>query len=646
MALILGKSIESFLLTDTFAAKVAAPQAQARMFIQEPAAEKESSSLVSGPSSAKLIDNHIPNVVTEVPSIEVPTKFEGLLDDPTIVFKSSSGSENRVNAKVIRRLKDKKSAMDRAREMLRKRLNTGGGADSIRMKSTTTPSPFINVVTTNPRGRPKAFSRLQSTNAGGGTTLSSLIQASTTVPPPTPNRNLSVRDKMVAARNRLRLLMGQGPIGITSTPRTMPTTPTPSTPTKMEIARQKVKDQLELERQLEELEEAQVDPEDAKLVLPDDSQIAVTPKSTKGDVENPEINPLVLISPTFPPGSNNPFSAETGTTTTVTTTTTTTTRTTTTASTAKPTVKEILDATTTTLKSLDDVLDVPTRMQDTLMRLMKKTGGLKRDPFAKLVTTAVTLIDENQDFEDFTVPAPHQDPFLSQNLRGQDDGRFQGLSTPPSRQNPLLRQLQKERNEQLELDLPADPLNDPGFKPARPHQRFNPDALNLPSRRQNPLLRILRFDRREKILSKGLSPPRYRQNPLFRQLINTPQRYTNDFLQLPPKQQNKLLAILKRHGGDNFDADALLSLPQPSDDDYYDDDQFDNDEEPSEYEDYGFEEFIVNTTPTTTQTRRPIKMPKSKFEVLEIRGQPVEEVTFQRVNEPLTLKDKKEGMHT
>ena len=75
------------------------------------------------PSSAKLIDNRIPNAVTEVPSIEVPTKFEGLLDDPTIVFKSATGTENRVNAKVIRRLKDKKTAMDRAREMLRNRLN-------------------------------------------------------------------------------------------------------------------------------------------------------------------------------------------------------------------------------------------------------------------------------------------------------------------------------------------------------------------------------------------------------------------------------------------------------------------------------------------------------------------------------------------
>ena len=103
--------------TDTFAAKVAAPQAQARMFIE--ADDKAEAKNTESPSSAKLIDNRIPNTVTEVPSIEVPTKFEGLLDDPTIVFKSVSGTENRVNAKVIRRLKDKKTAMDRAREMLR-----------------------------------------------------------------------------------------------------------------------------------------------------------------------------------------------------------------------------------------------------------------------------------------------------------------------------------------------------------------------------------------------------------------------------------------------------------------------------------------------------------------------------------------------
>ena len=42
---------------------------------------------------------------------------------PTLAnkFNLFSGNENRVNAKVIRRLKDKKTAMDRAREMLRNR---------------------------------------------------------------------------------------------------------------------------------------------------------------------------------------------------------------------------------------------------------------------------------------------------------------------------------------------------------------------------------------------------------------------------------------------------------------------------------------------------------------------------------------------
>ncbi len=46
--------------------------------------------------AAKLVDQNeknvlIPPVVTEVPSIEIPTKFEDLLQDPKIVFKSITG---------------------------------------------------------------------------------------------------------------------------------------------------------------------------------------------------------------------------------------------------------------------------------------------------------------------------------------------------------------------------------------------------------------------------------------------------------------------------------------------------------------------------------------------------------------------------
>ena len=185
---------------------------------------------------------------------------------------------------------------------------------------------------------------------------------------------LSVRDKMVAARNRLRVLMGQKPIGITTgTPRfriSTPTTPRPSTPTKMENTRQKIIDNLRLEQEAQEaLNSTDLDLSKANIELPPDPQITVTAKSTIGDVNNEplDINPLVLISPTFPPETNTQ-TPETSTSTKP-------------STTSKPMEKDV-DVTTIKSNIEDVVLDVPTRMQDTLMRLMQKTG-LRRDPFAR-----------------------------------------------------------------------------------------------------------------------------------------------------------------------------------------------------------------------------------------------------------------------
>lgn len=611
------------------------------------------------PITAKLVDNSIPTLVTEVPAIEVPTKFEDLLDDPQIVFKSVSGNENRVNAKVIRRLKDKKTAMDRAREMLRNRLKGVSPPPS-----STTKSPFITV--TDARGnRPKPFERLRSGTTT--TTISSLILASTTVPPNAQaGTTQSMRDQMVAARNRLRALMGQTPIGVTTTPlhSSTPTTPTPSTPTKMDRTRQKIIEDLRLAQEAREAQEAlnstQLDPINANLALPPDPQITVTAKSTIGEETHPSTPPT----------------------------------------TSKPTVKEILDA--TTLKSLDNVLDVPTRMQDTLLRLMQQKG-LRQDPLTRLVTTAVTLLDEdeienlspppevvsqrnpesivsppksnlhkqlmaNNDgiFEDLSTPKPHQSNLLRQ-LQANDDGVVEGLAPPSNRQNYLLGQLQRDHNEQLDLEAPSfkqNPLlrplqanrneqirglkspsqrQNPLLRPLRPNHtgqseglelpvnplatkvnslnRFNPDGLSVPSRRQNPLLRLLRFDKRERILSKGLTPPRFRQNPLFRQLMVTPQKYRDDFLQLPPRQQGRLLAILKRHGGDNFDANALLTVPALNND----------------------ELDVVAMPPLEEEEEYVDDYDEPEFEVFQADN-PVEEVTFQRASEPLTVDDKKEGI--
>ena len=43
-------------------------------------------------NSIRGLEPSIPTMVTEVPAIEVPTKFEDLLEDPRIVFKSVSGN--------------------------------------------------------------------------------------------------------------------------------------------------------------------------------------------------------------------------------------------------------------------------------------------------------------------------------------------------------------------------------------------------------------------------------------------------------------------------------------------------------------------------------------------------------------------------
>jgi len=58
---------------------------------------------------------NIPVVVTDVPSIESPGKFEDLLQDPNIVFKGQSGMEKTVNVKTIKKLANGPTSMDRAR---------------------------------------------------------------------------------------------------------------------------------------------------------------------------------------------------------------------------------------------------------------------------------------------------------------------------------------------------------------------------------------------------------------------------------------------------------------------------------------------------------------------------------------------------
>ena len=83
----------------------------------------------------------------------------------------------------------------------------------------------------------------------------------------------------------------------------------------------------------------------------------------------------------------------------------------------------------------------------------------------------------------------------------------------------------------------------------------------------------------------------------------------------------------------NSDELEIVEMPMLDEEDHeeeieeYYDDEDDNDEYETDYD----------VEYSTSIRHRPI-MPKSKFEIFIKQRQPVEEVTFQRVNEPLTLR--------
>jgi hypothetical protein len=123
--------------------------------------------------------------------------------------------------------------------------------------------------------------------------------------------------------------------------------------------------------------------------------------------------------------------------------------------------------------------------------------------------------------------------------------------------------------------------------------------------------------------------------------MKAPQKFRADFLDLPPKMQGKVLEILKRNGGDNFNADALLQPPKDDSSDVLNV-NFEG-EIAFESTSRRVPEFApIFRLETTTSRFRPI-MPKNKFEILQSQ-KPVEEVTLQRVNSPLVRQREKNGL--
>ena len=248
-----------------------------------------------------------------------------------------------------------------------------------------------------------------------------------------------------------------------------------------------------------------------------------------------------------------------------------------------------------------DFLKLPQRNQDSLLRILRGDEGLE----AKLVERLVP-------------PGQRQDPLLRALIAG-DTGSDADLKPPGAHGNPLLRLLRPTGRDQKYRDNlnPPNYSQDPLLRQLRLNpKRYQDDFLNLPQEDQNELVEIItnmgdgRFPFEELIPQKSgrliisplherdplsqslpdfpqkdnfagdspstmqqqifgegkdpndaLTPPRYKQNPLLRQLLTEPKVYKDAFLDLPKKEQDTLLKILKKEGGEDFDI-AILTLPK------------------------------------------------------------------------------------
>ena len=126
------------------------------------------------------------------------------------------------------------------------------------------------------------------------------------------------------------------------------------------------------------------------------------------------------------------------------------------------------------------------RMQNTLMRLMKKKG-LRRDPFQKLVTTAITPTEDS-----FTDSPTNLNPLSNKKLRPRNKGDFTGAVTPSTKQDSLLKPLKSRKSSEIFGQSP-------------------------PPKKQNPLLRNLRGKNNQGQF-EGQKAPSSKQDNLLKQL--------------------------------------------------------------------------------------------------------------------------------
>ena len=182
----------------------------------------------------------------------------------------------------------------------------------------------------------------------------------------------------------------------------------------------------------------------------------------------------------------------------------------------------------------DDILQLPSKKQDTLLKLLRKEGSPerviknllppaeKRNPLLRILNpTFKDEIDKNY----FNLPKYKQDPLLRQLIDKPEDYSDDFLELPLAQQDEIAKIISQEDSKFIDSDM-----------------------LVPPDVERNPLMRLLEPNNNDDNDKNNLNGPDPKQDPLLKQLANEPMNYQDDFLELPRVMRVSLIQLLKKSG--------------------------------------------------------------------------------------------------
>ena len=218
---------------------------------------------------------------------------------------------------------------------------------------------------------------------------------------------------------------------------------------------------------------------------------------------------------------------------------------------------------------LKDVLQKPEEFQEDLLNLPLSSQN-------SIIEQVMEMSNGNMDIIEKLAPLTVERNPLLRILNPSNNDKYdkENLNVPDYKQDPLLKQLSDHAEMYSEdfLQLPQEKQDEVIDLLEEENPSFNRESLLSDNTERNPLKRLLKPNNRDEYDKTHFLPPAYRQDPLLRQLINHPQDYNEDFLELPIKLQNKVIEVLDQDSDMNekiieklteIEKNPLLRLTEP-----------------------------------------------------------------------------------